>query len=161
MTFLDTPGHAAFSAMRSSGCETTDVVVLVIAADDGVNEQTKEVIKMALKEKCGSKSKASVIVAVTKIDKEGVRVSEAVQRIETELSGLGIVTESFGGDVAVCPVSGITGEGVDKLIENLVLIAEMQVRKRERPAKIIPPSSAPLRAARVFSRSFVPRPRSF
>jgi translation initiation factor IF-2 len=119
VTFLDTPGHAAFSAMRSSGSCAADIIVMVVAADDGVNVQTEEVAKLA------SASGVSVIVAMTKIDKNGVSVSESKKKIESQLSALNIITESFGGEVMVVPVSGITGEGVGTLLDNLIIMAEV------------------------------------
>ncbi|GMI10581.1 hypothetical protein TrRE_jg7517 [Triparma retinervis] len=123
--FLDTPGHAAFSAMRENGGNATDIICLVIAADDGVNAQTREVIKIA------KQGNQGIMVAVTKIDKTGVDVDEALQRIGLELGVEGLEVESQGGDVQILPVSGITGEGVDSLIESMVLQSEMMELKAD------------------------------
>ena len=126
--FLDTPGHAAFSAMRENGGNATDIVVLVIAADDGVNAQTREVIKIA------QQGNQGIIVAMTKIDKTGIDVDEAIKRIGLELGVEGVNVEGMGGDVQMLPVSGITGEGVDALIESMVLQAEMMELKADKEA---------------------------
>jgi len=123
--FLDTPGHAAFKAMRENGGNATDIICLVIAADDGVNNQTREVIKIA------KQGNQGIIVAVTKIDKAGVDVDEAMKRIGLELGVEGVDVESMGGDVQMLPVSGITGEGVDALIESMVLQSEIMELKAE------------------------------
>lgn len=142
VTFLDTPGHAAFRAMRESGSNAADVIVLVVAADDGVSPQTIEIINFF---KCIVKGSGdggiSMVVAMTKIDKHGIDVDESRQRIENQLLEHGIFSESFGssGDseygppVQVVPVSGLTGEGLDDLIEALVLQSEvMDLRADEK-----------------------------
>jgi translation initiation factor IF-2 len=132
VTFLDTPGHAAFRSMRESGSHAADVIVLVVAADDGVSPQTIEIIeffKSIYKETGG----ISLVVAMTKIDKPGIIIDESRYRIENELMEQGIVPESFasttkgefGPPVQIVPVSGLTGEGVDNLIEALVLQSEV------------------------------------
>ena len=126
--FLDTPGHAAFSSMRENGGNATDIICLVVAADDGVNAQTREVINIA------KQGNQGIIVAVTKIDKTGVDVDEALQRIGLELAVEGVKVESEGGDVQMLPVSGITGEGVDELIESMVLQSEMMELKADADA---------------------------
>jgi translation initiation factor IF-2 len=142
VTFLDTPGHAAFRAMRESGSNAADVIVLVVAADDGVSPQTVEIInfyKSIVKGAGGGG--ISMMVAMTKIDKHGIDVNESRQRIENQLLEHGILSESFGssGDseygppVQVVPVSGLTGEGLDDLIEGLVLQSEvMDLRADEK-----------------------------
>jgi len=117
--FLDTPGHAAFKSMRVNGAKSVDVVVLVVASDDGVNEQTKEVIETALR------GGQAIVVAMTKIDKPGVDREEALTRISNELASFGVMTEGLGGETQMCPVSGITGEGVPELMDALVLQAEV------------------------------------
>jgi translation initiation factor IF-2 len=115
ITFLDTPGHAAFSAMRARGAEITDVVVLVVAADDGIKPQTAEAIKHA------KAAKVPLLVALNKMDKEGARPDNILQ----ELTAHELVPEEWGGDVQVQKLSAKTGEGVDELLEKLALQAEV------------------------------------
>lgn len=116
ITFVDTPGHEAFSAMRERGVSIADIAVLVVAADDGVRPQTKEVISY-LKEK-----KMPVIVAINKIDKPEANA----QRVKQELADNGIVIEEWGGDVIAEEVSAKKGLGLDKLLEDILLIAEVE-----------------------------------
>lgn len=115
LTFLDTPGHAAFTAMRARGVKCTDIVVLVVAADDGVMPQTIEAIKHA------QAAQVPIVVAVNKIDKSGADLN----RIHNDLSQHGIVPESWGGDVMFYPVSAKEGTGIDALLEGLALQAEV------------------------------------
>jgi translation initiation factor IF-2 len=115
ITFLDTPGHAAFSAMRSRGVQCTDLVILVVAADDGVMPQTIEAIQHA------KAANVPVVVAINKIDKK----EADLDKIQNELAREGLVPESWGGDVMFVPVSAKTGEGIDKLLETIILQAEM------------------------------------
>ncbi len=115
VTFLDTPGHAAFTAMRARGSKVTDVVILVVAADDGVMPQTVEAIQHA------KAAEAPIVVAINKIDKEGADID----RIKTELSHRDVLPEDWGGDVPFVPVSALTGEGVDDLLEIVALQAEV------------------------------------
>ena len=116
ITFLDTPGHEAFTAMRARGAQVTDIVVLVVAADDGIMPQTVEAINHA------KAADVTIIVAVNKIDKVGADIN----RVKQDLTNYGLVPEEWGGDTIVCPVSAKTGEGVDNLLENILLVAEMK-----------------------------------
>jgi translation initiation factor IF-2 len=115
ITFLDTPGHAAFTAMRARGAKVTDVVVLVVAADDGVMPQTVEAIQHA------RAAEVPLIVAINKIDKENADRD----RVKTELAGQEVIPEEWGGDTMFVPVSAHTGEGVDTLLESIQLQAEL------------------------------------
>mmetsp|Transcript_14472 Transcript_14472/g.33688 ORF Transcript_14472/g.33688 Transcript_14472/m.33688 type:complete len:1080 (+) Transcript_14472:197-3436(+) len=133
ITFLDTPGHAAFRAMRQSGSHAADVIVLVVAADDGISEQTVEIINFYKSiVKGSSDSGISMVVAVNKIDKPGIDAEEAQMRIENQLLEYGIVSEGmssegseFGQPVQVIPTSGLTGAGLDDLMEGLLLQSEI------------------------------------
>ena len=115
VTFLDTPGHAAFTAMRSRGAKVTDVVVLVVAADDGVMPQTVEAINHA------KAAEVPILVAVNKIDKEGANLD----RIKTQLSEHGLIPEEWGGQTIFCQVSAKTKVGIKELLENLYLQADI------------------------------------
>ncbi len=119
--FLDTPGHEAFTAMRARGAKVTDVAVLVVAADDGVMPQTVEAINHA------KAAGVPIVVALNKMDKPGIRPD----RVKQQLSELGLVPEEWGGDTVVVPVSAKTGEGVDDLLEMIVLVAELQELKTD------------------------------
>lgn len=115
ITFLDTPGHAAFTAMRSRGAKATDIVVIVVAADDGVMPQTVEAIQHA------KASDAPIIIAVNKMDKEGVDP----ERVKSELSQHGVLSEEWGGEIQFCHVSAKTGLGIDELLDSILLQAEV------------------------------------
>lgn len=115
ISFLDTPGHAAFTAMRSRGAKATDVVVLVVAADDGVKPQTEEAVQHA------KASGVPMVVAVNKIDKEGVDVD----RVKNELAAMEVIPEDWGGETQFLEVSAITGQGIDALLEAILLQAEL------------------------------------
>ncbi|KAH7889835.1 hypothetical protein F5I97DRAFT_1800872 [Phlebopus sp. FC_14] len=126
ITFLDTPGHAAFSAMRARGTSITDLVVLVVAADDGVMPQTLEVIHLANQEK--GRGKISMVVAINKIDKPQADVEKA----KHALLAAGVPLEEYGGDVPCVPVSGLTGQGLSDLVETLALMADVMDLRAER-----------------------------
>ena len=115
ITFLDTPGHEAFTAMRARGAKATDIVILVVAADDGVMPQTKEAIHHA------KAAGVPIVVAINKIDKP----DSNLDRVKTELVAEQVVPEEYGGDSPFCPVSAKTGQGIDELLENVLLQAEV------------------------------------
>ena len=116
ITFLDTPGHEAFTAMRARGAQVTDIVILVDAADDGIMPQTKEAISHC------KAANVPMIVAINKIDRPGANVD----RVKQELTEHGLVAEDWGGDTICVPVSAKTGENLDSLLEMILLTAEMQ-----------------------------------
>ncbi|KAF8699238.1 Initiation factor 2, partial [Rhizoctonia solani] len=117
VTFLDTPGHAAFSAMRARGAGVTDIVVLVVAADDGVMPQTREVIELTK----GGEGGVQLVMAINKCDKPGVDTDKVKRALLAE----GVQLEEFGGDIPSVEVSGLTGQGLDTLVETLSTLAEM------------------------------------
>lgn len=116
ITFIDTPGHAAFTAMRSRGAQMTDIAVLVVAADDGVMPQTIEAINHA------KAAKVPIVVAINKIDKEGANP----ERVKQELTEYDLIAEEWGGDTIMVPISAKKGENIGELLENILLVAEMQ-----------------------------------
>ena len=116
ITFLDTPGHEAFTAMRARGAQATDIAILVVAADDGIMPQTVEAINHA------KAAKVPIIVAINKID----RPAANVERVKQELTEHGLVPEEWGGDTIIAPVSAVTHEGIDQLLEMILLVAEVQ-----------------------------------
>jgi translation initiation factor IF-2 len=124
ITFLDTPGHEAFTAMRARGAKATDIVILVVAADDGVMPQTKEAIHHAV---AGG---VPLVVAINKIDKPEANS----ERVKTELVAEQVVPEEYGGDVPFIPVSAKTGDGIDALLENVLLQAEILELKAPKDA---------------------------
>jgi len=115
VTFLDTPGHEAFTSMRARGAQVTDVVILIVAADDGVMPQTVEAISHA------KAAGVTIVVAITKVDRDNARV----ERVKQQLTEHEVFVEGYGGDVSVYEVSGITGQGVPELLEHLALMAEV------------------------------------
>ena len=116
LTFIDTPGHEAFTAMRARGAQVTDIVILVVAADDGVMPQTVEALNHA------RAADVPIVVAMNKIDRE----QADPQRVLSQLSEHGLVPESWGGDTIVCEVSALQGIGIDELLENLLVVAELE-----------------------------------
>jgi translation initiation factor IF-2 len=116
ITFLDTPGHEAFTAMRARGTKVTDVAVLVVAADDGVRPQTLEAISHA------RAAEVPIVVAINKIDKEGA----SPERVKQELSGQDLVAEDWGGSTVMVPVSALRGENIDQLLEMILLVTEVE-----------------------------------
>ena len=127
ITFIDTPGHEAFTAMRARGAETTDLVVLVVAADDGVKPQTTEALNHA------QAAGVPIVVAVNKIDKEGADPP----RVRAQLTEYGLVAEEFGGQTLFVDVSAREGIGIDDLLEAIVLTAdaELDLRANPRPGR--------------------------
>ncbi len=115
ITFLDTPGHEAFAAMRARGANVTDIIVLTVAADDGVKPQTVEVINRA------KLTQTPIVVAINKIDKPDANV----ERVKKELADFGVLIEEWGGTVPVAKISGMTGQGVDELLDLILLQAEV------------------------------------
>ena len=119
ITFIDTPGHAAFTEMRARGASVTDIVIIIVAADDGVKPQTKEAIDHA------KSANVPIIVAVNKIDKPDANID----RVLTEMNEAGITPEAWGGDTPFINISAVTGEGVDLLLETILTIAEVNELK--------------------------------
>ena len=116
ITFIDTPGHAAFTEMRARGASITDIIIIIVAADDGVMPQTKEVIDHA------KAANVPILVAINKIDKPGANP----ERVMTELTEYGLTPEEWGGDTIYTRISALNGTGVDELLENILLVAELQ-----------------------------------
>ncbi len=125
ITFLDTPGHAAFSAMRARGASVTDIAVIVVAADDGVKPQTKEAVEHA------KKAEVPFIVAINKMDKEAANPD----LVKAGLSELGVTPVDWGGDVEFIPLSAHTGNGIDDLLENIILQSELLELKASKKSK--------------------------
>ena len=127
ITFLDTPGHAAFTSMRARGAKCTDIAILVVAADDGIMPQTVEAINHA------KAAKIPIIVAINKMDKHGANPD----RIKQQLTEYELVPEEWGGETVVCPISAKNGQGIDQLLEMVILTAEMQELRANpnRPAR--------------------------
>ena len=119
LTFIDTPGHAAFTSMRARGARATDIVILVVAADDGVMPQTLEAIDHA------RAAEVPIVVAVNKMDREGADQN----RVLAQLAERDLIPESYGGDVITVPVSAMTEEGIDDLLDQIILVAELEELK--------------------------------
>lgn len=119
ITFLDTPGHAAFTTMRARGAEVTDIAIIVVAADDGVMPQTEEAISHA------KAANVPIIVAVNKMDKEGANPD----RVKQELTEFGLVPEEWGGETIFVPISALKDEGIDELLEMILLVSEVEEYK--------------------------------
>ena len=119
ITFLDTPGHEAFTAMRARGAQATDIAILVVAADDGVMPQTIEAINHA------KAAKVPIIVAINKMDKEGANPD----RVKQDMTQYELIAEEWGGDTIMVPVSAVTGQGVEQLLEMILLVSEVQQLK--------------------------------
>ena len=125
ITFLDTPGHGAFTAMRARGAHATDIVVLVVAADDGVMPQTTEAIDHA------KAAEVAIVVAINKIDKS----NSDPERVKQQLVDLGLVIEEWGGDIVCVPISAKNGQGISDLLENLFLVADILELKTDPDCK--------------------------
>ena len=127
VVFLDTPGHEAFTAMRARGARVTDIAVLVVAADDGVRPQTIEAISHA------KAAQVPIVIAINKIDKEGAQPD----RVKQELTEYGLVAEEWGGDTVMVPVSALTGDNLETLLEMILLVSEVEdlYANPDRPAK--------------------------
>ena len=127
ITFIDTPGHAAFTAMRARGAQVTDIVILVVAADDGVMPQTREAISHA------QAAKVPIVIAINKMDKQGANP----ERIKQQLTELGLQPEDWGGDTLYFPVSALKGNGIKELLDGVLLVAELRECKAnpDKPAR--------------------------
>ena len=143
ITFLDTPGHAAFTTMRARGAQVTDIAVLVVAADDGIMPQTVEAINHA------KAAGVSIIVAINKMDKEGANP----ERVKEQLTEYELVPEEWGGDTPCIPVSAHTKQGIDDLLEMILLTADMMELKANPDAPPRAPSSRP-----AWTRAWAPWP---
>lgn len=130
ITFIDTPGHAAFATMRKRGACATDIVLLIIAADDGIKEQTKEVISLI------QETKLPLVVAITKCGLKSVNKKEAIKRISTQLLDYDIVTTPFGGDVNIVGIDSKTGEGIEELKETLYEEGVMREIRADRNVRV-------------------------
>ena len=126
IVFLDTPGHEAFTAMRARGAKVTDIAVLVVAADDGVMPQTAEAIDHA------RAARVPIVVALNKIDKP----DSNPDRVKTELSEHGVIVEDYGGDTPLVPVSAKTGQGIDDLLETILITSDALVDPKADPKRL-------------------------
>lgn len=151
ITFMDTPGHEAFTSMRARGAQVTDIAVLVVAADDGVMPQTIESINHA------KSANVPVIVAINKIDKEGANPSNVMQ----QLTEYGLISEDWGGDTIMVPVSAHTKQGLDDLLENILVLAEVSDFKANptvRPKALLLKLASTRVAARLRPSSYKKAP---
>ncbi|OGZ33078.1 MAG: translation initiation factor IF-2 [Candidatus Portnoybacteria bacterium RBG_13_41_18] len=121
ITFIDTPGHEAFSAMRSRGAKIADIAVLVVAADEGIKPQTKEVINLV------TRLELPIVIALNKADKPGI----ILEKVKKQLADAGVLAESLGGKIPMIPTSAKTGIGIDNLLEMILLLAEMEELKSD------------------------------
>lgn len=137
ITFIDTPGHAAFEKMRSRGAKVADIAVLVVAVDDGVMPQSVEAIKHILE------AKVPMIVAVNKVDLPGINITAQIEKIKKQLSDNGVLVEEYGGETPIIQLSAKSGDGVDKLLEMITLVAEVSEIKGD-PS--LPPSGVVIEA---------------
>ena len=115
LTFIDTPGHAAFSSMRARGANTTDIVVLVVAANDGIKPQTEEAINHA------KAAGVSIVVAINKVDLEGADI----EKVKGDLASKDLTPEDWGGNIQMKPISALKGDGIEELLESISLEAEL------------------------------------
>ena len=138
ITFLDTPGHEAFTAIRSRGAKVADVAILVVAAEEGVKPQTKEAIQII------QQAELPFVVAINKIDKEGANP----QRVRQELAEQSVLVEDYGGQVPVAEISARTGAGLDHLLELILLLAELE----ELPAASAAPAKGVVIESHMDSR---------
>src|SRR5699024_7806267 len=125
LTFLDTPGHEAFTAMRARGAKSTDLAILVVAADDGVMPQTVEALNHA------QAADVPIVVAVNKVDKEGANPAKVMQQL-TEYT---LVAEGYGGETMFVPIAAVKREGIDQLLESVLLTADAGLDLRANPDK--------------------------
>ncbi len=121
ITFLDTPGHEAFTAMRARGAHVTDIALIVVAADDGVMPQTEEAIRHAQAARAQAPDRTAIVVAINKVDLPGANPAQVKQ----QLAAIGLAPEEWGGETLCCEVSALTGQGIQNLLETLLLQAEM------------------------------------
>ena len=147
ITFLDTPGHEAFTAMRARGAKATDIVILVVSADDGVMPQTIEAIHHA------KAANVPLVVAINKIDKPDANP----ERVKQELIAQSVVPEEYGGDSPMVPVSAKTGKGIDELLEQVLLQAEVMELKAQidAPAKGLVVENSPMVKKAIFTQPMV------
>ena len=142
ITFLDTPGHAAFTAMRARGAQVTDIAVIVVAADDGVMPQTREAIDHA------RAAKVPIIIAINKMDMP----SANPERVKQELADLGVVVTEYGGTIEAIPVSARTQEGVTTLLETIQLVSDAEVDPKANPDRPLRARSSRPRWTRAAAR---------
>ncbi len=137
ITFIDTPGHAAFEKMRSRGAKVADIAILVIALNDGIMPQTTEALNHI------QKAKVPMIVAINKMDIPGVNTKVQLEKIKKQLSDKEVLIEEYGGDIPIVPISAKTGEGVDKLLEVITLVSELHEIKGD---PTLPPAGVVIEA---------------